>query len=162
MINLSLLGNRRKLLYIIIALIFGIILISVGTMSSSKDNNTEDKNNNELNYSEVLEERIEGFLKSVKGIKDVRVFVTIDGGTEFEYAQKGNSDGFASDYLIVDTKDGEEAAVVRQIYPQIRGIGVSCTNGDNGSVKNEITSLLSAALGISANKIEVTGYNSQS
>ena len=160
MINLSLLGDRRKLLYIIIALIFGIILISVGTKSTSK-NNTE-VNNNELYYSEMLEERIEDFLRSVKGIKDVRVFVTIDGGTEFEYAQKGNNDGFASDYLIVDTKDGEEAAVVRQIYPQIRGIGVSCTNGDNGSVKNEITSLLSAALGISSNKIEVMGYNSQS
>lgn len=161
MSKLPFVGNSRKMLYVIIALIIGIVLIGLGNVSNtSKDKVSEKPENGELYYSQLLEDRIEDFLKSVNGIKDVRVFVTVDGGTEFEYAQKGNTEGFASDYLIIDTKDGEEAAVVRQIYPQIRGIGVSCTNGDNSTVKKNITSLLSAALGISANKIEVMGYSS--
>jgi len=121
-----------------------------------------DSKTQDIYYSEYMEKKISDFLKGVKGIKDVEVFVTVDGGNEYEYAQKGNSSGIPTDYLIIDTNGGEEAAVVRQIYSRLRGVGIICTNGDRAEVKEEITSLLSAAHGISSNKIKVAAYGEQS
>ena len=41
------------------------------------------------------------------------------------------------------------------IYPSIRGVAISCTNGDNDEVKNRINKLVSAYLGIPSNRIEI-------
>lgn len=157
--KLQLTKDKRKAIIIFSAFVIGIILLAGGSLSSSKDDEISEVDaSKEVYYSDLIEERLEAFLKTVKGIEDVRVFVTVDGGEEYEYAQIENSGGYASDYLVIKKDNGEEAAVVRQVYPEIRGVGISCTGGDSGAIKEEITSLISAALGISSNKIEVTGY----
>ena len=156
--NLLFLKGKRGVI-IIISLIIGVILLLSGSRPNIKTStNKEPDQNQEIYYSEYMEKKIANFLMEVKGINNVQVFVTVDGGNEYEYAQKGNSSGIPSDYLIIDKDDGEEAAVIRQIYSRLRGVGVICTNGDRAEVKEEITSLLSAALGISSNKIKVSSY----
>lgn len=156
------LAGKRKLSIIIVMLILGFALIIGGSAATKGPEKSSTSDSDEMYYSRMMEQRLEDFLKKVNGIKEVQVLVTVDGGNEYEYAEKGDSDGYPTDYLIIENSDGREAAVIRQIYPKIRGIGVSCTNGDKASVKNEVIKLLSAALGISANKIEVTAYNSLS
>lgn len=161
-------NNIRKLLnkkwVIIFAFILGICLILYGSSVNKKAENTTtaENKNDEIYYTEYIEEKLEMFLKSIDGVSDASVFVTVDGGRESEFAKMGNSNGYATDYLVIDTDNGKEAAIVRQIYPKIRGVAVSCTNGDNAEVKEKITSLLGAALGINTNKIMVTEYKTQS
>ena len=162
MSNIKISIKNKKAIVIVIAFVVGIILLLCGTEYDNKKKITSEVTTSvseSILYSESLEKKIEDFLRTVNGINSAEVFVTIDSGNELQYAAKGSSEGNPSDYLIINTDNGEEAAVVRQIYPQVRGIAVSCTNGNNATVKEEVISLLSAALGISTNKISVTGYD---
>lgn len=156
--NLSFLRGKRGIV-IIISLVIGVLLLLLDSKTENKtDSKNEYDNDREIYYSEYMEKKIADFLMEVKGINNVQVFVTVDGGNEYEYAQKGYDNGVPADYLIIDTDGGEEPAVIRQIYSRLRGVGVICTNGDHAEVKEEITTLLSAALGISSNKIKVSSY----
>lgn len=153
--------TNKKGLFALGTLIIGLLLLLYSSFTDNDDDEADKIDtgvNNAILYSEELELKLENFLKTIEGISSAEVFVTVDGGNETEYAGKGDSGRNPSDYLIINKGGGEEAAVVRQVYPRIRGIAVSCTNGNNAGVKENITSLLSAALGISTNKISVSGY----
>ncbi len=158
--NMNFIKNNKKLVILILCFVIGVVLLLFGSKDKTKNGNTEvsaDKNS-EIHYSELIEKKLETFLKTVDGIESVKVFVTVDGGTELEYAGIGKGNEYASSYLVIDKGNEEEAAVVREIYPSIRGVAISCTGGNDGTVKKEITALIGAALGISTNKIMVTGY----
>ncbi|MBE6708701.1 MAG: hypothetical protein E7578_05620 [Ruminococcaceae bacterium] len=150
--------SPKKILLIILGIALGIILLSFGGgITEASEKKVQGNDGEGIYYSEILEDKVEDFLMTVEGIDEVRVFITVDGSKEYEYAKKGGAESYAVDFLIINNKNGEEAAVVREIYPQIRGIAVSCTNGDRATVKEKITTLLSAGLGISVNKINVVG-----
>lgn len=145
-----------KLVIIGLGLLTGIILLCTGnTISDNTKKETYD--NDGIYYSEILEQKVESFLMTVDGIKDADVFITVDGSKEYEYAKKGGDENYTVDFLIINNGNGEEAAIIKEIYPQIRGIAVSCTNGNKASVKEKVTTLLSSALGIPVNKIKVVG-----
>jgi len=58
-------------------------------------------------------------------------------------------------YIIVDGDKGENGLIVKEIYPEIRGIAVVCTGGDNPQVRREISVLLSALFDIGSNRISI-------
>ena len=114
-------------------------------------------------YTQNLEERIKKLCLSVEGISKADVLLTLESGSEYVYAsnteEEVNPDSslsHSSDYLIVDSGDGTEPVMVNEIYPKIRGVAIVCTGGDNAEVKEKVTALLSAALGISSNRIKVS------
>ncbi len=128
--------------------------------TASDESGTEISENEEkldTQYAEMVEEKISEFLKTVDGIEVANVFVTVDGGYENEYARKGGGGSNISDYLVTNSGNGTKAAIVRTVYPRIRGVAISCTGGENPRVKEQIVSLISAGLGIGANKIDVVG-----
>ena len=149
-------GNlfKRPQLLLILGII-GVALILFG----GKNETVEKKITSEsfVSYSEMLEAKIKELLESVTGIDSARVIVTVDGGSEYRYAEIGN--GYPSGYLVITDSEGDEAPIVREIYPTVCGVGVVCTGGDSAAVKNRVVSLLSTALGISAGSIEVTGMS---
>ena len=146
----------KKLIIIAICFIVGVMLILMEN-NSSDSNVKVSKEDSGIYYSELLEKRVEAFIETIDGIDEACVFITIDCGTEYEYAKKGGDSDYAVDYLIIKNDSTEEAAVVREIYPLIRGIAVSCTGGENAVVKEKIVGLLSAGLGIPSHKIKVAG-----
>ena len=157
-IKKKLLKISKKNLLLISGLTIGVFLIAFGSGIGNKS--TDDPSCQNItgeSYSDALEIKLEEFLKRTEGIYDVDVFVTVDGGSENEYVKKGNS--YGEDYLVIKNSEGEEAAIVREIYPKVRGVAVICTGGEDPSVQEKVTQLLSAALGISTNKIEVAGIN---
>lgn len=102
-------------------------------------------------YTEYLEGRIRELCLSVEGITEANVFLTIDCSSEYIY------EGSGSDYLILSGDDGEEAVLLCEIYPKVRGIAVVCTGGDSPRVQQIVTELLSAALDLPTNKIRIAG-----
>ncbi len=126
-----------------------LLLIKPGTVKQTE--NYPDEN---IYYSRILEEKIEDFLENVNGINNVSVIVTLDCGSTMEYAEKNNA---SADYLVLSKDGGEEAVLIREVYPIIRGVSVVCTKGDSSSVRDKIVSLLSTGLGIGSNKISVCG-----
>ncbi len=111
-------------------------------------------------YTEILEQRITALCTSVSGIQEAAVLLTLESGSEYVYAQNTTTSGSTTgawDYVIIRQGEGEEAVMVTEIYPKIRGVAVVCTGGDSAAVRQTITELLSAALGISSNRIRVAG-----
>lgn len=145
----------KKYKYVFIAA--GLIAIGLILIFSSKifDNSKESEPefSYEL-YTTELEEKIESFLLKVNGIKNVDVIITLDTSSEKVYAQNQTT----LDFVTVNSGGSQSPVYIAEIYPTVRGIAVSCTNGDNIEVKERLTRLLSAYLGISSNRIEIVNF----
>lgn len=146
--------KRHKYKIIIIGLIIlGIALIFFSTFFKKEAKSSTDNFSCEL-YTNQIEEKLEKFLLNVEGIKNVNVIVTLDSSTEKQYAQ--NESTF--DYITITSSGKSEPLYIGEIYPYVRGVAISCTNGGNDYVKEKITRLVSAYLGISTNKIEIVSF----
>jgi len=128
----------------------GIVLLVFGSFIGGGEEKKEAEYTDVGFYTEYLEERIKKLCLSVSGISEAEVFLTIDCSSEFVYGEGG-------DYLILSGSDGEEAVMLCEIYPKVRGIAVVCTGGEQAGIKATLTSLLSAALDLPSNKIEIAG-----
>ncbi len=147
------LSHKKEAALIFLALA-GVLLLILGDM---KPTNKAGKQSTEEEYfavgyyTEYLENKIEDITKSVGGITEAQVLLTLDCSSEYIY---GDS---AADYVILQNDREEEAKVLREIYPRVRGIAVVCTGGDIPRVQETVTNLLSAAMGIPSSKIMVAG-----
>lgn len=110
-------------------------------------------------YSEMLEEKLCRLISGAEGVGNAHVVVTLDRGVESVLAQNETSGekSVSVDYVIMQGSDGEEAVPIAEIYPRVRGVAVVCEGGESPGVQERVVSLISAALGISASRIAVTG-----
>ncbi len=148
----------KKWLIILVGAAIGIFLIAYRPQTSSDTPEEEDVYEKIGFYTESLEKRIEELCRASSGVSDVSVLLTLESGSEYVYASNTseNEDGGTREYLIVSGENGSEPVRVTEIYPKVRGVAVVCTNGDSAEIKERITTLLSAALGIPSNRIRVS------
>lgn len=148
----------------------GIILIIIGGSAGKSDSNKksdavlpDDKSKYDIiSYSELLEKKIKQLCESVNGVSNVSVAVTLNSGFEYVYAvnQKSSSDAgdnnTITEYLIIKKGSEENVVYITGMAPQIKGVGIVCTNGSNENVKYEIINLVSAAFDVKKSKIYVS------
>ncbi len=151
-------GKRFKLP--ILLFVFGLLIIifSEKGLSDEKNNfSNVDKITSEDAeiYTEHLEKKIKTLLSELDGVSDVSVLLTLDGGNELVYAE--NTSSGSVDYLIINSSDGEEPVLIREIYSSVRGIAVVCKGGNSASTRRTITELLSSAFDLPYTKISVAG-----
>lgn len=131
----------------------GILLLvfsgTIGKISSKSDTQTY---TDVSFYTSYLEKRITDLCQSVDGISEATVFLTLDCSSEYVYSEDN-----ASDFLILSGNDGEQAVLLYELYPRVRGVAVVCTGGDLPNIRATVTELLSAALDLPSNKIKVAG-----
>jgi len=144
------LKKNKRIIAIGAIAVFGVVLIALSSISV-RDSTTSDTTLSYEEYTTELEKKIEGFLLSINGIKKARVIVTLDTSNEHVYAQNQST----YDFLTISSGNSESPVHITDIYPTVRGIAISCTDGDNNEVKMRITKLVSAYLGISSNRIEI-------
>ncbi len=116
-------------------------------------------------YATELESRLCSIISGINGVNSCEVMVTLDGGVEYIYASdsqhsqssgenKGeSSEGKSSLTVISDKQSGEKAVVVKEIYPEIKGVAVVCKGIDSPAVTLAVTDTASTVLGISADKV---------
>ena len=103
--------------------------------------------------------QLEALLKTVDGVGKVKVYVTVERLQANVYAvnteQTSEPDRAERNekYVLTETGNDTQGLVLYTVTPQIRGVAVSCEGGGSGVVRQEVTKLISAALGISANRI---------
>ena len=125
--------NKNKII-ISSLVIIGVTLILIASFQEkSKGTNTFD------DYCNELELKIEAFLKNVEGIEDVNVIVTL------EPLEK--SDSFED---VFNSESTEEVSL-----PQVRGVAVACTNGDNYEMQKKVTDIITSYLGISSKRVKI-------
>ncbi len=152
----------KRLVFITILGIAGMLLI---LLSGAGGESSGEKSGGEADIFSVqskTEKRLEELLESVKGVGKVRVMVTVDSLEENVYAVNSESESRADgqahsdEFVIIERSGDDNGLVLKVTAPVIRGVGITCEGAQSSAVKEEIIRLVSAALGISVNKIWVT------
>ncbi len=141
------------MLFAALAAALGLILLLFGSFGTKKEKAANTADEIEV-YCRYLEDQAVRLCQSVRGVSDVTVALTLEGGFEQIYAaDKSTTSGGQS---IEHVKVGSELCAVSVSTPNVAGIGVTCKGGNSDAVRAELTALLSAAFGVKVNKIYIT------
>lgn len=176
--------NKDSLLRLLIILgVLGIALIFFSSVFR-KGETSAVQNEGETNgpeafsteeYRQQLCQELGNMIASIKGAGKTKIMLTLDGTVRNLYAsdndiqQKESSRKNSSDenadkqssekksLITVRRKDGtEQAVMIGQTLPVVRGVLVVCEGGDDENVRRRITEAVMAALNISSSHICVT------
>lgn len=130
---------------------------------------------NSKEYVEQLEERLKNILKKVEGIGEVEVMITIKASKEqvilkdAPYSQESvnETDNQGGSRISSQLEKEEETVlvqpenggtlpyVIKELEPEIEGVVVIATGGDNSFIISEINSAIEALFGVPVHKIKV-------
>ena len=155
--------DKRMILLVAGALI-GVVLLLFGGLSDSTKKKSEDgeaslsiASLDADEYEKEVEKRIKELCSSVKGAGHVEVAVTLRGGYRAVYAtdSQSSSGGYKSSTVLTGSGSSEGAVLICYENPEISGVGIVCSGGDDPSVRSDIVALIAAAFDIGTNKIYV-------
>lgn len=151
----------KKLIFIIAIGVVGMVLLLFsGNSRSSAAESTDSIDIKEIQTE--TEKKLTSLLETVNGAGKVKVMVTFESFEEKIYAVNTESESSADsyeyidEYVLVEDSGDTNGLTLKVIAPVIRGVGITCEGASSAVVKQEISKLVSAVLGISANKIWVT------
>ena len=155
--------DRKKLLCFVILLLVGVFLLGISKCASSKEideaSSAELENLDPSAYAEEVEQKVESLCNKIDGVSSTHVVVTLKGGYRAIYATDHQSGSSSSkkQTVIIGSGSSERALLVGYENPEIAGIGIVCSGGDDAQKRKLIISVVSSAFDISTNKIFVTG-----
>ena len=153
---LDYLREHGKLLLLAGGAAVGILFLLFGgfskqTQTASADDTAERIETLEA-YRADLERKLELLCEAVDGVSDVRVLVTFSGGYAAHYAT--DSGGRT---VTVGSGSGETALLSYLSPPAVAGVGIVCRGGSDPTVQQTLIELVSSALGVSRNRVYITG-----
>ncbi|MBR7060862.1 MAG: hypothetical protein IKI34_03935, partial [Eubacterium sp.] len=113
-------------------------------------------------YVESLEKETKEIIRSIDGAGDCLVMITLKASSESVYAkntdENHNSGSFSKsdEYVFYKQSNGETPVLVKEYFPQVSGVAVVCSGGDNYAVKESIINCLTSLFGIPSSKISVS------
>lgn len=118
-------------------------------------------------YIASLEARLEKTMEAM-GVGSVEVFITAENTFETVYASNAVLDESGDESkstksaekklaYITDRESGEAPVVVKKLCPRLGGVLIVCEKNIGESTRSEIVCAVATALGLSQNKIYVTG-----
>ena len=173
--------NKKTIYNSFIILIIGIIFLIVANVflaykkdldANSQLGNLGLKDSNiDLDYTEILEKKLEEILGELKGVGKVKVMVTLEDTVEKVPAFNTNKNNETTSEIdsqggtreivredmsiqMVTSNDGG-LMVIKEIKPSIRGVIVIAEGAENLEVKEMLYEAVKTVLGISGNKVEV-------
>ena len=138
-----------------------------GSSSARRESRTETRETG-WDIREVQRE-MEEILGAMNGVGQVKVMLTVDSDGERQLAQdtqlsySGNT-AAPEDYsrrsetVLVDGSEGDEAVVVRTMYPTYRGALVVCQGGGNAEVRLAVTEAVCALTGLPSARVTVAKW----
>ena len=165
--------KKPKILLILGAVGILLILFSSLFPTNSNTNKSADSANIQTDeYRKELEKSVEELVKNITGSGEATVVITLESGVRYSYAQaEENSSSNVSasssaqesvsesnSYITVKTADGsEEALLVTEYMPQIRGVAIVCAAGNDEQIAKKIEGAVTAALNITSKRVYITG-----
>ncbi len=156
-----------------------LILLSSFLSGGKKEDSTRTTESGGISaeeYRVTLEENLKEMVRRITGSRHVKVVITLESGVRYSYAdtQEGSAvNQIESDrestnsemkqgYITVRTADGgEQALLVTEEMPQVRGVAIVCEGGDSEQIRENVTNAVMAALHITSKRVYVTGGNWQ-
>ncbi len=147
----------------------GLLLIMISSLFSGKEEKRGTAENirssdftDSADYCRETERRLEGFLETIEGAGNVRVYLTVGTDQRYVYAREEkhsrseNKTEEEEKYVMIGGGNGKSALIETVEVPEITGAVIACTGCDSPIVTERIYRAVSAALGISSGKIFVT------
>ena len=159
-------NSSLKMFLPVIAAIVGIGLLFVGNFmgkNAEKDDKSEQSaaptEFDAQAFAKAVEKNIVDICSEISGVGHVRAVVTLGGGYRAIYVSDSQASGssYRNQTVITGSGSSEKPLLIGYQNPEITGIGIVCSGVVDGEVKQNIISLVSAAFGISSNKIYVVG-----
>ncbi len=154
-------NSKTKIL--VIAGIIGILLILLSEISlPSSKKETEITKTDYTAYVNELDDKLNSLISSIDGVGKCKVMITLKSTSENVYAkniQNSQSESSASqnsEYVIYDGKDGDRPILIQENFPEIEGIAIVCSGGDNTAVRERVIQCVSSLFNISSNRISVS------
>ncbi len=142
--------NRKALFFIVIAALCACLLLVLG-----KKTETEVKGEDVISdYIAETEGKLTELISALTGSNEVKVMVTIECGPERIYATNSEITDSVQRNEYYSAGE-EEALLIKEILPRIKGVAVVCDGGDNTKLRTKIIQLVSGVLDISSNHIFV-------
>lgn len=155
--------KTRKTLLIAAVIFTGIIFILLSASPEKKDEETVATRLDD--YIKETERRLCSTISGIDGAGKTKVFITTENTFETVYASNAsvneNINGKTTEknlaYSAGSSYSSSDPVVVKELCPDIKGVLIVCEGGNDSKTSNEIKNAVSIALGISQNKIYVTG-----
>lgn len=152
-------GRDKKPLLIVALGVLGMfcLLLSGGGEKAEKKTSAPA----ESDPQSAVTRQLETLLKTVEGVGRVKVCVTVERMQERVYAVNTEQTSEPErqekneKYVLTDAGNDTQGLLLYTVMPEIRGVAVSCEGGGSAAVRQEVTRLIGAALGIPANRIWV-------
>ena len=159
-------NGSMKILLPVIAAIVGIGLLLIGNFLNNEKKD-EDNVSPKIDpstmdgdaFASSVEEKIVEICSQVSGVGHVRAVVTLGGGYRAIYASDSQASGtsYRNETVLTGNGSSEKALLLGYQNPEITGIGIVCSGGDDPIVRQNIILLVAAAFNVSTNKIYVAG-----
>lgn len=155
-------GKWQKIILLGACGALGIFLVLFGSSDGGEPKNDsvsvyESQEYDAERYAEGLEARVRELCSRVSGVGEVSVLVSLKGGyrTVYAFDTQSGSSGYKSEIVLSGSGSDKSAIVCAYENPEISGIGIVCDGGADAYIRQQIISLVSAALDVSTNKIFV-------
>lgn len=137
--------------------------------SSSRRENRETRDSQAGWDIQAVQREMEEILGAMSGVGQVKVMLTVDSDGERHLAQDtqlsySGATAAPEDYsrrsetVLVDGTEGDEAVVVRTMYPTYRGALVVCQGGGSAEVRLAVTEAVSALTGLPSARVTVAKW----
>ena len=164
-------GNAKLKKILFFGLILLIIFVFIFPFNKSKkqSQNTNSQNTTYINcsaleYCEAIENKLENVLESVKGLSNVKVYISILEGPKTIYLTETQTSENSSDGKVNKTQEnivytqkvnGDAIPVeMTQVLPTIQAVLIVAKGADL-KMQNTITNIVSSVLSVSVSKVEV-------
>lgn len=155
-------SQKKKLTWLALLALLGIVLMLFSKCGEDKAGEQVANEPSALDpalYAEQIEEKVEALCNKIDGVSSAHAVVTLKGGYRAIYAtdaQYGSSVN-KSETVLIGSGSSEKALLIGYENPEIAGIGIVCSGGDDAYARAEIISMISAAFDLGSNKIFVLG-----
>ncbi len=150
----------KKIFFILLLAVCGILLMTLA--GGERDSTEGELNVSKLDpgqYAKEVEERVEELCNRIDGVSSTYAVVTLKGGYRAIYASdfQSGSSNLKNQTVIIGSGSAEQGLLVGYENPEISGIGIVCSGGDDFNIRKNIISVISSAFNVSSNKIFVAG-----
>ena len=141
---LKIFKNKNNRLICLI-LIIGVVLMAVASVDKNKKADVQPTA--AVTSVEDEEKRLANILSQIDGVGEVSVMITYYSSSEKNIAYETK----------VSSREKEESedkkAVMKEVYPKVRGVIVTADGGGNSAVRSAISEAVTASLDVPAHRI---------
>jgi stage III sporulation protein AG len=155
-------SRKRVIQNIILIVILALVAVLMGNSIFNEGKKDADAAINETSLAEDLEKRVEEFLKTIEGVGRVRVIITYESTEEkvlaYEKRETMSDLREETDTSIVfegGYSESKKPVVLKNLYPQIKGIAVAAEGADNDYVRMSIMKTIEVLCDVPLYKIYV-------